>query len=326
MANRWWMYQRERFPVFTHGLLIAAVSSSAVSYSYLLRDGAGFPSIGAVIVAFASSFLFFLQLRIADEFKDYEEDLQYRPYRPVPRGLVTLRELGLVGSIGVLIQLGLALWLSPPKMLNPDAVVATGKTIISFNVALGLPALLFLVWFYLALMSKEFFVHDWIRARPFTYMLTHMLIVPLIVFYASACDWLAAGTPPPAGLSWLALSAYFNGAVVEIGRKIRATTDEQRGVQTYTSLWGRRNAVLSWLAALGLTAVCALQAAEMIDFATPVLGVLSILLITAVVVVWRFLQAPVTKRATLFGYLSGVWTLAMYLGLGPVPLLLRSPM
>ena len=33
MATRWWTYQRERFPVFAHGSLIAAFSFSAVSYS-----------------------------------------------------------------------------------------------------------------------------------------------------------------------------------------------------------------------------------------------------------------------------------------------------
>ena len=41
-------------------------------------------------MAVVTSFLSFLQLRIADEFKDFDEDSRYRPYRPVPRGLVTL--------------------------------------------------------------------------------------------------------------------------------------------------------------------------------------------------------------------------------------------
>ena len=57
--------------------------------------------------------LFFLQLRIADEFKDFEDDARYRPYRPVPRGLVTLRELAWVGVGAAAIQLALALWLEP---------------------------------------------------------------------------------------------------------------------------------------------------------------------------------------------------------------------
>src|SRR5262245_22303104 len=110
--HRWWTYQRERFPVFAHGALIAAFSFSAVSYSALLRGATCYPALNAAGTAFITSFLFFLQLRIADEFKDAEEDARYRPYRPVPRGLVTLRELGAVGSIGAFIQLTLAMTLA----------------------------------------------------------------------------------------------------------------------------------------------------------------------------------------------------------------------
>src|SRR5271154_472032 len=105
MVNRWWIYQRERFPIFAHSPLIAAFSLSAVSYSALIRGMHQLPGWRSCLVAFASSFLFFLQLRIADEFKDFEEDSRFRPYRPVPRGLVSLRELGVLGVIAAAIQL-----------------------------------------------------------------------------------------------------------------------------------------------------------------------------------------------------------------------------
>src|SRR5829696_4543202 len=98
---RWWAYQRERFPVFAHGLLIAAFS-----YSALLRGRAAVEPAGA-LAAFVTAFLFFLQLRIADEFKDFEEDARYRPYRAVPRGLVSLRELGVVFALAGAVQFGL---------------------------------------------------------------------------------------------------------------------------------------------------------------------------------------------------------------------------
>ena len=85
LYRRWWIYQRERFPIFAHGLLIAVFSFSAISFSQLLRGRLQLPPIETMLVAFISAFLFFLQLRIADEFKDYKEDLLYRPYRPLPR-------------------------------------------------------------------------------------------------------------------------------------------------------------------------------------------------------------------------------------------------
>src|SRR5258705_11926241 len=111
------------------------------------------PGMISIGVAFATCFLFFLQLRIADEFKDFEEDSRYRPYRPVPRGLIKLRELGVVFVLAAAVQLFLALALNWELLL-----VLAG------------------VWIYLALMSREFFVRDWLKARPFTSMWVHMVV------------------------------------------------------------------------------------------------------------------------------------------------------
>lgn len=300
VAGRWWVYQRERFPILGHGPLIGAFSFCAVSFSSVLRGRAALPGAGAMLVAFVSAFLFFLQLRIADEFKDREEDARYRPYRPVPRGLVTLRELGVFGGVAALIQLGLGLWLQT-----------------------SLVGVLLLTWAYLALMSKEFFVREWLKARPITYMWTHMLIMPLIDLYSTACDWLVAGAGPPPGLSWFLVVSFFNGIVIEIGRKIRAPEDEEPGVETYTFVWGRRNAVLAWLGALLATALSALMAASLIGLTAVMAVMLGALFASAAAMACSFLRRPTSLRATHFESVSGAWTLLMYLGLGGVPLLLR---
>jgi 4-hydroxybenzoate polyprenyltransferase len=301
VANRWQIYQRERFPVFAHGPLIAAFSFSAVSYSSLLRGQSGFPAARTLLVAFATAFLFFLQLRIADEFKDREEDARFRPYRPVPRGLVTLRELGIVGVGGFAIQLGLALWLDRSLVL-----------------------LLVPVWLYLGLMSKEFFARKWLKARPFTYMWTHMLIMPLIDLYATSCEWMVSGVAPPRGLTWFLVVSFFNGIVIEIGRKIRAPEGEESGVETYTVLWGRRNAVLAWLGAMLLAATGAFLAARRIAMVTPVVLLLGTLLTAATIIAWCFLRQPEARHARHFEPMAGLWTLCMYLGLGAVPLLMPA--
>ena len=75
----------------------------------LLRGQPGLAPLASLVVAFVTCLIFFLQLRIADEFKDFEEDSRYRPYRPVPRGLVTLRELAMLFVLGAALQLILAL-------------------------------------------------------------------------------------------------------------------------------------------------------------------------------------------------------------------------
>lgn len=299
MLNRWWVYQRERFPILGHGPLIVAFSASALCFSSLLRGRVALPDPRTAVIAFASSFLFFLQLRIADEFKDYEEDARYRPYRPVPRGLVTLRELGFVGVAGTLVQFALALWLDPRLLLA-----------------------LLPVWLYLGLMTKEFFAREWLKARPFTYMWTHMLILPLIDFYATACDWLVAGAAPPRGLSWFLAASLCNGTVIEIGRKIRAPEDEEHGVETYSALWGRRNAALAWLGAMLLAMATSLLAATQVGPLAPLAALLALPLSAAALNAWQFLRRPATKHARRFEAISGVWTLLMYVGLGGLPLAL----
>jgi hypothetical protein len=263
--------------------------------------GGGWPRLSSVLVAFVTSLIFFLQLRIADEFKDFVEDSKFRPYRPVPRGLVTLGELRAVFVAGAVIQLALALGFWPP-----------------------LAILLFAVWLYLALMTKEFLVRDWLKARPLTYLWTHMLVIPLADFYATACDWMPARSPPPRGLLWFIIISFFNGVVLELGRKIRAPADEETGVETYTFLWGRPVAVSGWLGALLVSAFCAWQAAAQIDFVGPVLVVAGVMLTVATALGVAFLIRPVGRRAKAFELISGLWTICMYLSLGASPLLAKA--
>jgi 4-hydroxybenzoate polyprenyltransferase len=300
-CSRWWIYQRERFPIVAHGLLIAAFSASAVSFSALLRGGSPPPAVASYLTAFATAFLLFLQLRIADEHKDFEEDLAYRPYRPVPRGLVTLRELAAIAASAAVVQFGLAA-----------------------AVSWHLVGLLFVTWAYLALMTKEFFVRDWLIARPVTYLWTHMLIVPLADLYATACDWLHTGTTAPPGLGWFIAASFFNGAALEIGRKIRGPDGEEEGVRTYSRLWGRRTATLAWLGTLTLTAGCAIQAADRVDFLRPAAGTLTILLFAALALARAFLAHPTNPNSRRLDHFSGLWTISLYLLLGIVPLALKK--
>lgn len=298
--NRWIVYQRERFPLAGHVPLIAAFSLSAVCFSRLARGEAGLPSAAPLLVAFATALIFFLQLRIADEFKDFEDDARYRPYRPVPRGLVTLRELGWVGAGGAVVQLALAMWLRP-----------------------SLVVLLALAWAYLALMSREFFATDWLKAHPVVYMASHLMIIPLVDLYATACDWTAVGWVPPNGLIWFLLVSYVNGAVVEIGRKVRAPADEETGVETYSALWGLAGALRVWMGAVLVTALFAWQAARRIGVESMVLALLALLVVGCALAAARLARRPAAGGGKAIEIASGVWTLVMYLSLGAVPALLR---
>lgn len=295
--KRWWIYQNERFPVLAHGPLIAAFSACAVAFSSMLR-GAPPPGWQSYATAFGVCLLMFLQLRIADEFKDKDEDARWRPYRPVPRGLVGLSELRVVFVIAAMVQAGLALALD-----------------------VRLLAVLAVAWAYLALMSVEFFCRDWLKARPVVYLLTHMGIMPLVDFFGTACEWLPRGSATPHGLGWFLAASFFNGIVIEIGRKLRQPGDEEEGVETYSRLWGKRGGAIAWLASMGATLGCAAMAAAGIGFAGPLAAGLGVALVIAIVVSIRYVHGCAHGKR--IESLTGLWTLALYLLLGLIPLWLR---
>ncbi len=301
IANRWWIYQRERFPVLAHVPVILAFSLSAIGYSALLRGAGSFPGWKPCLVAFLSSFLSFFQLRIADEFKDFDEDSRYRPYRPVPRGLVKLRDLAWVWAGCMALQLALCLWLDP-----------------------WLVILLAVTWIYFGLMTKEFYARRWLKARPLAYMISHMAIMPLVDFYATGCDWMPLGyARPPKGLGWFLLVSLFNGVVIEIGRKIRSPQDEEKGVETYSFLWGRGRAVLVWMAMMTATAGLACMAAREIGFEWPVLAVLASMIAIAAALALKFLRALRTGEGKRLETFAGIWSLLLYLSLGVIPMAVR---
>ena len=296
------VYQRERFPLLAHAPLIAAFTSAAVCLSALLRAAGGplpRPGWPVFLAAFGSGLAFFFQLRVSDEFKDAEEDARWRPYRAVPRGLVTLRELALLAAVAAAGQLALALWIDARLLV-----------------------LLLLVWTYMALMGVEFFAGPWLQRHPITLLWTHMLVVPMIDLYATAYDWLPAHAHVAHGLGWFLGASFCNGIVVELGRKLRAPADEEPGVETYSARYGPSRSALTLLAMMGATLLCAWQigrATGHVSLAVTPLGIL--LAITALAAIW-FLRAPRPGRGRTFEVLSGLWTLALYGAVGIAPYLL----
>ena len=228
--NRLWQYQRERFPLFAHGFALAAFTLAALSVSASFEQVRSWPDVITFTASFTSVLGFFLLLRIADEFKDAGDDARFRSDRPVPRGLISLSELAWVGAAVAASQLTIALWFFPP-----------------------LSWLLIAVWFYLALMSAEFFAPTWLKSCPLIYLLSHMVILPLIALYAGAFHWWVDGLEP----SVLVLAGFLalvvgNGLIFEIGRKVRAPADERYGVETYSSLWGSTRTSGAWAGAVML--------------------------------------------------------------------------
>lgn len=296
-ARRWWIYQRERFPIARYGVLVAAFSFSSVCMSRLVRGLPSWPSWPVAVTAFAGVFLFFLQLRFLDEFKDREADRQYRPERPVPRGLISLREIGGACALSALVQLALALWLHP-----------------------ALALLLLAAWVYMALMTVEFFAPGWLRPRLLPYMLTHMLIMPFIDLFATGCDWLTAGNSPPVGLLLFLAVSFLNGVVIELGRKTWAPAQERPGVDSYSGAWGLDRALCGVGATLFLSGACIAGVAWQVGFLAAALGLMGALLVWGLLLLVRFHRERTPDWAKKLENFTGIWVVVSYLILGVVPM------
>lgn len=285
--NRWWTYQRERFPLVRHGLLVLLTTACVLAFT--ARSGGVRLDWWLVLPASAVNLLMFFLLRVADEFKDYEDDSRYRPERPVPRGLVKLSELRLLAVVAAVIQLVLVLSLRP----------------------LALPWLL-ACWGFMALMTAEFFAPQFLKARPGLYLLTHQPIVPLLQLLASAWVWAkSGGTAPTTALIWLAVVSFGAGLTLEIGRKLKSPEQERVGVEMYTGVWGIRGALLAWLGAVSLAAGATLGAVGIGWASLPLL----LVWLGAVLSARQFSQSPTPKGAERLENLSAGVVLLAYLTL-----------
>lgn len=298
--ERFYIYQKKRFPIVGHGILVASFSFSAIAYSRICRGVEGFVDATTYGVGVFTTISLFLLVRIFDEHKDAEEDALYRKDLPVPSGLVTLKELRNIGIVVALLQVAVNLYFFP-------------KMLWIYGIVIG----------YLSLMGKEFFIADWLKKHQFWYVTSHMFIIPLVDIYASGLDWLLAGVAAPVGLLFFFAVSYMNGIVLEVGRKIRTPTQEATGVLTYSSLLGVQKATFLWLAVVVFTWILSIAAANYAGFGMATFYVLSAFLLLCMVIGFNFLKHTSAKNAKMIEVASAIWTIAMYLTLGGIPMLLN---
>ena len=253
-------------------------------------------------------FMFFFQLRITDEFKDYEEDLKYRSYRPVQRGIISLKALGKIGLATIIIQIILA------HVINSKLIY-----------------FMLLVWIYMFLMTKEFFIKNWLTERILIYALSHVVIMIFITLvivkgtgYILESHFLESlylsleryEKNIFIGLIPLFALNYLNGIVLEIGRKTRKANEEEYGVQTYSKLWGRKKAVFI---------LCILYAIEYIlvllglsnmykEFFMTGTLILTITLVISIYFMIKFLKKDLTGKIP--ENISGIWILISSMNMG----------
>ena len=325
------IYLNERFPLGKNSLFVLIFTLSGYIYAGLLYNSKIIKSILSKEVnrvplfwgkeidkvpiiwyklfpLFIIIFMFFFQLRITDEFKDYEEDLKYRPYRPVQRGIISLKALGKIGIATIIIQIILA------HVINSKLIY-----------------FMLLVWIYMFLMTKEFFIKNWLTERILIYALSHVVIMIFITLvivkgtgYILESHFLETlylsleryEKNIFIGLIPLFALNYLNGIVLEIGRKTRKANEEEYGVQTYSKLWGRKKAVFI---------LCILYAIEYIlvllglsnmykEFFMTGTLILTITLVISIYFMIKFLKKDLTGKIP--ENISGIWILISSMNMG----------
>lgn len=214
-----WM--NERFP-FANALLffILYLISAAVARTALDQE------IKVSLFDLLNCFIIwslFLVIRIFDEHKDYDLDVLNHPQRVLQSGLITLNNLKVLAAISIVIQATYSFYLD--------------------NYTLGSATISWLIMFgYLCLMGVEFFCGEWLEKRLTLYALSHMMIMPLIVF------WLANIATPSADISnvltpslyIMMLLAFVSGFCFEIARKTRGPEEERETVDSYSKIFGTK--------------------------------------------------------------------------------------
>ena len=217
LSSRIFAWMDERFP-FKNALLffILYLTSAVVARSTL--DGEVQVSLVDVLACIVTWSLF-LVIRIFDEHKDYALDVVNHPQRVLQSGLITLKHLKVLGVVAVFSQLLFSIY--------ADGFSFGGATIS------------YLIMFvYLCLMGAEFFCGEWLEKRLTLYAFSHMLIMPLIVF------WLANLAVPNAvlneSLMVMMLLAFISGFCFEITRKTKGIEEERDTVDSYSRIFGTK--------------------------------------------------------------------------------------
>jgi 4-hydroxybenzoate polyprenyltransferase len=211
----------ERFPLI-NGLLFFALYLTSAALSRFVSQSGPISFSFQDVVGCLMTWSFFLVIRIFDEHKDYELDMQNHPDRVLQQGLITLNHLKVVAYICLVLQIFYSAFLD-----------------------LGFSDVLrawFLMFAWTCLMGKEFFCGEWLEKHLTLYAFSHMMVMPLIIW------WLVQmgnpGTPLTRESGALMLLAFVSGFAFEITRKTRGPEEERDTVDSYSKIFGPRGAAL----------------------------------------------------------------------------------
>jgi len=285
-VSRWVTFIQERFDPISHFLMIALF----VYAHYLVANASRFVIIEPHLIIYVGlgTSIFFLKLRLYDEIKDYDVDLEKNPNRPLPRGLL--------GHIDVKKAIELCIILE-----------------VIFFTSCGIPAFISILFAigYSLLMYKEFFIGKYIRPHLTTYATSHTIVtffLSLAIFSALSRFEIWEMDPDFyyfSAMSWL----LFN--IFELGRKIYQPCEEREGIDTYSSVWGKLGAVILVIVhALAASALCVYISTIQYFLMLKLLG-LQLVLLLVVSLIYLIGTKPLTGK--IYRLYSSIYILFVYL-------------
>lgn len=285
---RWVTFLSERFDPISHFVMIALF----VYAHYLVADASKFVSVESHLILYVGlgTAVFFMKLRLYDEIKDFEVDVEKNPDRPLPRGL--LQHVDVKKGIELCIILEVIFFTSCGMNALGSILFAIG---------------------YSLLMYKEFFIPQIIRPHLTTYATSHTVVtffLSLAIF--SALSKLNFFDLDP-DFYYFSLMSWLLFNIFELGRKIYQPCEEREGVDTYSSIWGKKGAfILVLVHALIASALCLYITTIQFYFMLTLLSV-QIGLLILVGVIYVFGKGVATGK--LFRLFSSVYILFVYLSI-----------
>jgi 4-hydroxybenzoate polyprenyltransferase len=279
MSLRWmgaWL--NERFPL-RNGVFFVLLYATTLLVARAAVAPAGFEASLADLPGLLALWSFFLLLRVFDEHKDFAADAVAHPERVLQRGLVTLRQLRVVGAGAVVVQVAASVWL--------DRGVGTVTAWWLASLAWSL------------LMAREFFVPNWLRRHLMVYAVSHMAVMLLLVGWVAAMGHPSA---PRAPTTWaLGGVVFVAGMVMEVARKLRAPEDERPMADSYTRALGTGRASVLLAVLVVVTCVAAIALAHFVNAPTSLLGPVTVtgLSLLTVLAALGFGRRPTRRRARL---------------------------
>lgn len=286
--GKWLKFFKERTPIASYLLL----TLGPVMSGYFLSAT---PRLHSPLISFTGFFLFFIVLRMMDEYKDYEKDVLAHPKRPLPQGLIPLPEFNRGIGIGVCLMIAFNSFLYFADMKCSALLYA-------------------LVVIHLWLMYKEFYVGEWLNKKPLFYAVTHQLILLTLClfslatfradgfFHFSRTDWV---------YSFSVLFAFFS---YEVCRKLDPGAHPV--LKTYRAVYGMRGVfrivgVLIFLHLLAIRFLFDGNNNQLFFFISPLLLFLSILALGLDKVKFKTVELIATLNLLVFLYSGILYAIAM---------------